>query len=190
MVRARTGLRKILLVALAFLALGCTPKFNSPAKLKIPALTVPAITSIVPPIGPQVGGTAVTITGTNFMPGATVTIGGDACTGIVVVSMTTITCTTPAHSSGGVPVLVTDPDKQDAGTTFTYYIAGLDVPGFAITLGGGVTTKAAGGPAHLGITAYTAIGEPPSAWTPQVGPDGGNGVSVKNGIVNSNSTLY
>ena len=42
------------------------------------------------------GGTAVTITGTNFASGATVTFGSTAATNVVVVSSTTITATTPA----------------------------------------------------------------------------------------------
>ena len=41
--------------------------------------------------------TAVTITGTNFASGATVTFGGSAATSVVVVSSTTITATTPAR---------------------------------------------------------------------------------------------
>ena len=38
----------------------------------------------------------MTITGTNFAAGATVTFGGTAATNVVVVSSTTITATTPA----------------------------------------------------------------------------------------------
>ena len=53
-----------------------------------------------PNSGPTAGGTAVTITGTNFAAGATVTFGGTAATNVVVVSSTSITATTPA----GAPV--------------------------------------------------------------------------------------
>ena len=42
----------------------------------------------------------MTITGTNFAAGATVTFGGTAATNVVVVSSTTITATTPAGVRG------------------------------------------------------------------------------------------
>ena len=48
----------------------------------------------------------MTITGTNFAAGATVTFGGAAATNVVVVNSTTITATTPAGSAGAVTVTV------------------------------------------------------------------------------------
>ena len=44
----------------------------------------------------------MTLTGTDFTTGATVTIGGVAATNVIVVSATTITLTTAAHSAGAV----------------------------------------------------------------------------------------
>ena len=70
-------------------------------------VVAPTVTSVSPNNGPAAGGTAVTITGTNFASGATVTFGGAAATNVVVVSGTSITATTPAHSSGAVTVTVT-----------------------------------------------------------------------------------
>ena len=55
---------------------------------------------VSPNSGSTAGGTAVTITGTNFAAGATVTFGGTAATNVVVVNGTTITATTPAGSGG------------------------------------------------------------------------------------------
>jgi large repetitive protein len=60
-----------------------------------------------PDTGPVAGGTAVTISGTNFITGATVSFGGTAATSVVVVSSTEITCVTPAHAAGSVTVSVT-----------------------------------------------------------------------------------
>src|SRR5262249_16856205 len=57
---------------------------------------IPFVSSLTPNNGPTAGGTAVTITGTNFVAGATVTFGGTAATNVVVVNSTTITATTPA----------------------------------------------------------------------------------------------
>jgi len=59
------------------------------------------VTAVAPTNGPLAGGTAITITGTNFATGTTVTIGGVAATGVVVASTTSITAVTPARDSGG-----------------------------------------------------------------------------------------
>lgn len=50
------------------------------------------------------------ITGSDFEFGATVTIGGNPATSVVVVSSTKITCVTPAHAAGRVSVTVTNLD--------------------------------------------------------------------------------
>ena len=79
---------------------------------------VPTVTSVSPTTGSTAGGTAVTITGTNFATGATVKFGSAAATNVVVVNSTTITATTPAGSAGAVTVTVTvsgaerEPDER------------------------------------------------------------------------------
>ncbi|HKY43050.1 MAG TPA: IPT/TIG domain-containing protein [Pyrinomonadaceae bacterium] len=84
--------------------------------------SAPTISSISPNTGSTSGGTSVTITGTGFLSGATVTIGGTAATNVSVVSSTSITATTPAHAAGTVDVVVTNTDSQNATLTngFTY----------------------------------------------------------------------
>ncbi len=67
----------------------------------------PTVSSVSPSNGPVAGGMAVTITGTNFATGATVTFGSTAATSVTVVNSTTITATTPAGSAGAVTVTVT-----------------------------------------------------------------------------------
>jgi len=82
----------------------------------------PTVTSVAPATGPAAGSTSVTVSGTNFQAGATVTFGGVAATGVTVVNSTTITCTTPAGAAGAVNVVVRNPDAQ-TGTLvngFTY----------------------------------------------------------------------
>jgi hypothetical protein len=79
------------------------------------------IDKISPATGAAAGGTAITLTGTNYTPGATVTVGGAAATNVTVVSEKKITCTTPAGTAGARDVVVT----TDAGTVtktggFTY----------------------------------------------------------------------
>jgi hypothetical protein len=67
----------------------------------------PTVTGISPNAGGIAGGDAVTITGTSFLPGSTVTIGGLSATSVVRVDDHTITCVTPAHAIGSTDVVVT-----------------------------------------------------------------------------------
>ena len=85
----------------------------------------PTVSSISPNSGSTSGGTAVTITGTNFLAGATVSIGGAAATGVNVTSSTTINAVTPAHAAGTVSVTVTNTDGQSGtlANSFTYTTA-------------------------------------------------------------------
>ena len=70
-------------------------------------IPAPTLTSVAPTQGPVAGGTAITLTGTNFIAGATVTVGANPATAVVVVNATTITCTTPAGPVGPADVSVT-----------------------------------------------------------------------------------
>lgn len=84
-------------------------------------LPAPSVTEVAPSSGPVSGGTAVTITGTGFLTGATVEIGGEASVAEVI-SETEIRAVTPAHAVGRVPVLVSDlygSSGGDAEYTFT-----------------------------------------------------------------------
>ncbi len=82
----------------------------------------PTVSAITPSTGSATGGTAVTITGTGFLPGASVSLGGTAATGVTVVSATSITATTPSHAAGTVSVVVSNTDNQNGGlpNAFTY----------------------------------------------------------------------
>jgi phospholipase C len=85
----------------------------------------PGISSISPATGSTQGGTAVTIIGTNFQTGATVTIGGVKLTNATVRS-TTIQGTTPAHVAGGADIVVTNPDGQHATLKATLHNQGFE----------------------------------------------------------------
>ena len=126
----------------------------------------PTVTSVSPSAGPIAGGTAVTITGTNFATGATVTIGGTAATNVVVVSGTQVTATTPAGSAGAATVTVTV-NGQSGGLTngFTYVVpptvssvapnSGTTAGGTAVTITG--TNFATGATVTFGGTAATNV---------------------------------
>ncbi|MGH7777426.1 MAG: carboxypeptidase regulatory-like domain-containing protein [Candidatus Dormibacterales bacterium] len=64
--------------------------------------------TVSPAQGPPGGGTPVTITGTGFQAGATVTFGSDVPSAVNVVTPTTLTATTPP-GTGLVSVAVTEP---------------------------------------------------------------------------------
>ena len=91
-----------------------------------PVNPAPTVSSISPVSGTTAGGTPVTITGTGFLAGATVSFGGTPATGVGVTNSTTITATTPAHAAGAVNVVVTNTDAQ-SGTLnngYTYTTSG------------------------------------------------------------------
>ena len=127
----------------------------------------PTVTSVSPSTGAVAGGTAVTITGTNFAAGATVTFGGTAATNVVVSNSTTITATTPAHAAGAVPVAVTNSNGLGGSLAsgFTYVAqptvtgvspsTGTTAGGTAVTITG--TNFVAGAGVTFGGTAATNV---------------------------------
>jgi hypothetical protein len=74
---------------------------------------VPTVSAAVPNTGLTTLTTALTITGTNFQSGATVTLGTGAgamaATGVVVVNATTIQAAAPPHATGAMRITVTNP---------------------------------------------------------------------------------
>lgn len=82
----------------------------------------PVITSVTPNNGNLVGGTPVTLTGTDFTGVTDVKFDGVSATSIIVVDPTTITCDTPAGSAGPADVQVLSPAGNYtliAGYTYT-----------------------------------------------------------------------
>ncbi|HEY3549055.1 MAG TPA: IPT/TIG domain-containing protein, partial [Propionicimonas sp.] len=80
----------------------------------------PSVSTVEPPSGSPLGGTAVTITGLGVAAATSVTFGGVAATGLQVLSPWAIKVTAPAHAAGTAPVVVTTPLGTSAGTAFTY----------------------------------------------------------------------
>ena len=129
----------------------------------------PTVGSLSVSNGASGGGTAMTITGTGFLTGATVDFGGSSCGTVVVVSLTSITCTTSTHANGVVTVTVTNADTQSGSlaSSFTYQgaptisgvspsggdIAGgtlITISGDQYFAGASVTLDVAGTPAACG----------------------------------------
>ena len=132
----------------------------------------PTVTAVAPSSGTTLGGTSVTITGTNFTGATAVTFGGTAATGVTVVSATSITATTPAHAVGVVNVVVTTPGGSGTGTGVYTYVtpaptvtavapsSGTTLGGTSVTITGtnftGATAVTFGGAAATGVTVVSA----------------------------------
>ncbi|MGC2182731.1 MAG: IPT/TIG domain-containing protein [Terriglobales bacterium] len=82
----------------------------------------PTFTAITPATGPT-NGSAVTITGTGFQAGATVTIGGLPAGDVVVQDSATITAGTPGLPVGTADVTVKNPDGGTVSSTNAYTYA-------------------------------------------------------------------
>jgi hypothetical protein len=83
----------------------------------------PAITSVSPSAGPIAGKTTVTIRGSGFYPGASVTFGGTAATGVVVENAYTMTPVSPAHAAAVLDIVATTAygaSQTSAADKFTY----------------------------------------------------------------------
>jgi IPT/TIG domain/Putative Ig domain len=93
--------------------------------LNVSTAPAPKVSGLTPNKGSVDGGTAVTISGTNFQPGATVRFGGMPAASVQVNSGTQIQAVTPAVASGSVNVMVSASDGQTAtaGSAFTFATA-------------------------------------------------------------------
>jgi len=130
------------------------PAITNSVTININQAPAPTVTNAVPAIGAP--GTSVTITGTNFLPGATVTFGGIPAS-ITTATATQIVAVVPAGVGCPGTIMVTNPDLQSAsrnfnaqpnitGTLFgsgsvngnaTFYLLGNGfVAGTTVTIGG------------------------------------------------------
>jgi len=113
----------------------------------------PAILSVTPSNGCMSGGTAITVIGSNFVNGATVTIGGASATSVTFVNTNTLTAITPGNSAGLKNVVVNIAGSPSATLTngFSYY-------GLPLFAGLGSATPAVEGAT---LTWSAASGAPP-----------------------------
>ena len=79
------------------------------------------ITKIRPQSGPPAGGTVVTITGDNFVPGTRVIFDRTKAATVRLVNRTTIVAVTPKHSKGSVDVVVVNPYGQSVTLPGRFY---------------------------------------------------------------------
>ena len=99
----------------------------------------PSVTSVSPNSGPVTGGTTVTLLGSGFQSGASVTFGGIAAASVTLVSSTEIQAVSPVSPAGTVSIAVTNTDSQSAtlASAFTYFhTVGLGWTGSTSTVSG------------------------------------------------------
>ncbi|MEX2230384.1 MAG: IPT/TIG domain-containing protein [Dehalococcoidia bacterium] len=112
---------------------------------------IPTITSVTPASGSASGGTAITIAGSGFVPGATVRVGGAVADGTAVISSTQIVATTPAGTAGNTSLIVTNPDGVSAVAAggFTYSASAGGSPDGTLPAASGLFVFAGGSNADL-----------------------------------------
>ena len=133
------------------------------------------VTSVAPGNGPPAGGTAVTITGTNFLNVTAVSVGGGALQSMSVVSSTQITGITPVSGSRGAKHVVVSSSSNGSGTcsgcfTYTlpwtaslmtagiYHSCGLASSGTAYCWGGGIYGQLGNGASNSSATLVAVSG--------------------------------
>lgn len=104
--RPGVWLGAVLTLAVALASVSCGGSPTTPTPPTPPVTPAPTLTGVTPTTGSTNGGTAITLTGTNFGAGATVTIGGAAATSVSVDSTTSIRAVTPARAAGAADIVV------------------------------------------------------------------------------------
>ncbi|MGE0406735.1 MAG: putative Ig domain-containing protein, partial [Candidatus Korobacteraceae bacterium] len=118
----------------------------------------PAIASVSPTSGLSSGGTPVTISGSNFVPGAAVRFGTLPASAVQYINSTTLIATSPASSISSVPISVTNPDGRSAtlANAFQYQVP-LTVTSFSLPAGATET--------NYSFTLAASGGTAPYTWT-------------------------
>lgn len=96
---------------------GGTSATTTAARFTYDKPPAPTVTAVAPATGPMLGGTTVTITGTDFTGATSVTFDGKTAASFTVTSDTTITAVTPWNTRvGKYPVIVRTPGGSSANT--------------------------------------------------------------------------
>lgn len=154
----------------------------------------PSITSIAPGTGVTNGGTAVTITGSNFLAGITVKFGANLGTGVSLVASNSLTVITPPGTAGAVNVVVQNTNAL-AATNLNGFVYVLPppapptpatiVPNSMIKAGANLSFVWQGGTNTTAMLLTATNVGPGAVWTPVVtNVFGGDGLSTNSVPVN------
>jgi hypothetical protein len=120
------------------------PVLAGPGRMLRPFETLgddsPTIVSVNPNSGNILGGSSVTIVGTNFIAdgtggGIVVTFNGQPATSVVIVDRQTITCVTPAFAATGAVDVVVTRGSKSATLAGSFYVYETVVTGITPTHG-------------------------------------------------------
>jgi len=123
----------------------------------------PTVSSISPNSGPVGGGTAITISGSNFRSGAGVQFGKIPSASVLVVNSNQIQAVVPAGPSGSVPVAVWNSDSQVATVTNAFTLIAPPLQILTTSLPVGMLG------ASYSTTLSAAGGTPGYAWSSKKG---------------------
>ena len=116
--------------------------------LNVSPLPPPAVSAVSPASGVSSGGDFVTLSGSNFQPGAVVKFAGQPALSVNLVDSTQIQVVTPAGSTGTVDITVLGSDGQTAvlSSAFTYTaVPAAAAPVSDVTVDAGQTLSETGG---------------------------------------------
>ncbi len=116
----------------------------------------PTLTKVTPAKGPTGGGTAVTISGTNFTGASIVRFGSVGASGVYVKAAKTILAVAPSEPAGKVDVTVTSPAGTSVISAYDHYSFVPIITGLSPNSGpkaGGTTVTVSGTGFALGTTA-------------------------------------
>jgi hypothetical protein len=122
------------------------------------AMVTPTISAVSPGTADPGGGEIITVTGTGFQPGATVTLDVHACT-VLSVNPTTIKFLSPAHAAeNDLHMVITNPDTTSVEEQDAIDYTAVDDPTFtsitpsAGTVKGGDVVRIVGTKFRAGVT--------------------------------------
>jgi hypothetical protein len=180
------SIRKALNVALSMsvvIALSACTKAQLIGARQLASIKLFSVLSISPPSGPKAGGTTITVTGTGFVSGMTISIGGIPCTSVQVLTPLSASCVT-----GSSPIAATDTitivngdGAADAAHTYAY-LGTLNASVTRIAAGGNVNST--GGSGVNKVTARTTVGAlVHKTGNTSSGGAGANQVTVRGGVI-------
>ncbi len=125
--------------------------------LNVQPAASPTISGVVPSSGPASGGTAVTISGSNFRTGANVQFGGSPAAAVQIANASQILAVVPPETKGSVAVTVKNSDGEAAtdANSFTFTAPPLQVATAALPVGMVGANYSAGLSATGGTPPYT-----------------------------------
>ena len=131
----------------------------------------PVIMSVTPNNGCPIGGTAITVNGSNFVNGATMTIGGASAFAVTFVNSNTLTAVTPNNTLGAKNIVVNFPGLPSATLTNGYTYGAP--PQF-----GGPTSVTAGIEGATLTWGLASGGAPPFVYEPYISTNSGGEIDA------------